>query len=50
MSKDELRRQQVDDYRNSGLSAEIWCEANTMKVSTLRYWYAGQGTAKILSV
>ena len=41
MSKDELRlfrRQQVDDYRNSGLSAEIWCEANTMKVSTLRYW------------
>ncbi len=41
MSKDELRlfrRQQVDDYRHSGLSAETWCEANAMKVSTLRYW------------
>lgn len=41
MSKDELRlfrRQQVDDYRHSGLSAETWCEANSMKVSTLRYW------------
>lgn len=41
MSKDELhllRRRQVDDYRNSGLSAETWCEANAMKVSTLRYW------------
>ena len=41
MSKDELhrfRRQQIDDYRNSGQSAETWCEVNEMKVSTLRYW------------
>ena len=41
MSKDKLhnfRRRQVDDYRNSGLSAGTWCEANSMKVSTLRYW------------
>lgn len=41
MTKDELhifRRQQIDDYRNSGQSAENWCEANAMKVSTLRYW------------
>ncbi|KAF5077721.1 hypothetical protein DSECCO2_147560 [anaerobic digester metagenome] len=41
MSKDELflfRRQQIEDYRNSGQSAETWCEVNTMKVSTLRYW------------
>lgn len=29
MSKDELflfRRQQIEDYRNSGQSAETWCE------------------------
>lgn len=41
MSKDELhafRRQQIEDYRNSSQSAETWCEANAMKVSTLRYW------------
>lgn len=41
MSNNELhnfRRQQIDDYHNSGLSAVIWCEANSMKVSTLRYW------------
>lgn len=41
MSKDELhlfRSQQIDDYRNSGQSAETWCDANAMKVSTLRYW------------
>ena len=41
MSKDELhlfRRQQIEDYRNSGQSAETWCEATEMKVSTLRYW------------
>lgn len=41
MSKDELhafRRQQIEDYRNSGQSAETWCEGNEMKVSTLRYW------------
>ena len=41
MSIDELhafRRQQIEDYRNSSQSAETWCEANAMKVSTLRYW------------
>ena len=41
MTKDELRlfrRQQIDDYRNSGQSAKAWCNANEMKVSTLRYW------------
>ena len=41
MSKDELhlfRRQQIEDYRKSGQSAETWCEGNAMKVSTLRYW------------
>lgn len=41
MSKDELhvfRRQQIEDYRNSGQLAETWCEANAMKVSTLCYW------------
>ena len=41
MSKDELhlfRRQQIEDYRNSGQSAETWCDGNAMKVSTLRYW------------
>ncbi|PKM71331.1 MAG: hypothetical protein CVU92_08990, partial [Firmicutes bacterium HGW-Firmicutes-17] len=41
MSKDELhlfRRQQIEDYRKSGQSAETWCDGNAMKVSTLRYW------------
>jgi hypothetical protein len=41
MTKDELhifRRQQVDDYHNSGLSAIVWCEMNSMKLSTLHYW------------
>ena len=41
MSKDELhlfRRQQIEDYRNSGQTAETWCDGNAMKVSTLRYW------------
>ena len=41
MSKDELhlfRRQQIEDYRKSGQSAETWCEGNAMTVSTLRYW------------
>lgn len=41
MSNDELhnfRRQQIDDYHNSGLSAAVWCETNSVKVSTLRYW------------
>ncbi|MBC3803388.1 hypothetical protein GH808_02910 [Acetobacterium fimetarium] len=41
MSKDELhafRRQQIEDYRNSSQSAETWCYANAMKLSTLRYW------------
>ena len=48
MSKDELhafRRQQIEDYRNSSQSAETWCEANAMKVSTLRYlWTQGDGS------
>ncbi len=41
MSKDELqifRRQQIDDYHNSGFSAVVWYETNSMKLSTLRYW------------
>ena len=41
MSKDELhlfRRQQIEDYRKSGQSAETWCDGNAMKVPTLRYW------------
>ena len=41
MSKDELhlfRRQQIEDYRKSGQTAETWCDGNAMKVSTLRYW------------
>ena len=41
MSNNELlifRRQQIDDYHNSGLSAVVWCETNSVKLSTLRYW------------
>lgn len=33
-----IRRQQVCDYRVSGLTAEAWCSQNNLKVSTLRYW------------
>ena len=34
----ELRRSQINAFRESGLTADIWCQENHVKVSTLRYW------------
>ncbi|MDA8226764.1 MAG: hypothetical protein M0T74_03510 [Desulfitobacterium hafniense] len=33
-----FRRQQVSNFRSSGMTAVAWCSVNNMKVSTLRYW------------
>jgi len=33
-----FRRQQVSNFRSSGMTAVAWCSENNMKVSTLRYW------------
>lgn len=30
--------QHIADYRISGRSARVWCEANNISVHTLRYW------------
>ena len=34
----QLRAKQVEDYRNSGIPARVWCEENQMSIHTLKYW------------
>ncbi len=34
----ELRRKQVEAYRNSGKTLQVWCEENQTSIHTLRYW------------
>ena len=36
--KRALRMEQVAEYRQSGLSAEQWCQENELNLYTLRYW------------
>jgi len=33
-----IRRQQVNDFRASGLTATAWCTEHNLSISTLRYW------------
>ena len=34
----ELRSKQVEAYRNSGKTAQIWCDENQLNIHTLKYW------------
>ena len=36
--KRALRMEQVAEYRQSGLSAEQWCQENELNLHTLKYW------------
>ena len=38
LSKQELWRLRINEYRSSGLSAQEWCRQNSYTVSILRYW------------
>lgn len=38
LSKQELWKLRIREYRNSGLTAREWCSQNSFTVSTLRYW------------
>lgn len=38
LSKEELWRLRINDYRSSGLAAREWCHQNQFSLSTLRYW------------
>jgi hypothetical protein len=38
LSKEELWRLRINDYRSCGLTAAEWCSKNQFPVSTLRYW------------
>jgi len=34
----ELRSKQVEAYRNSGKTAQVWCDENQLSIHTLKYW------------
>lgn len=34
----EMRTKQVESYRNSGMTARVWCEENQVSIHTLKYW------------
>ena len=38
LSKEELWKLRIKDYRNSGLIAGEWCINNQFSLSQLRYW------------
>ncbi len=38
LSKQELWVHRINNYRASGLTAQVWCQQNSYSVSTLRYW------------
>jgi hypothetical protein len=38
LSKQELWRLRINDYRSSGLTALEWSSQNSFSLSTLRYW------------
>jgi hypothetical protein len=38
LTKRQKWEQHVANYRSSGKSAKVWCEANQVKIHTLRYW------------
>jgi hypothetical protein len=38
LSKEELWRLRIKDYRNCRLTAAEWCRKNQFSVSALRYW------------
>jgi hypothetical protein len=38
LTKEELWRLRINDYRSSGFTAKEWCSQNRFPVSTLRYW------------
>ena len=38
LSKQELWKLRINDYRSSGLTALEWCSQNSLALSTLRYW------------
>lgn len=38
LSKEELWKLRINNYRSSGLTAREWCSQNKFPLSTLRYW------------
>ena len=38
MTKRELWRVRIDQYRSSGMTAKDWCISKDLSVSSLRYW------------
>lgn len=38
LSKEELWKLRIKDYRNSGLIAAEWCSRNQLSLTQLRYW------------
>ncbi|MCK4259680.1 MAG: hypothetical protein KAX49_11920 [Halanaerobiales bacterium] len=38
ITKRKKCEQHVADYRSSGQTAKVWCEANNLNRYTLRYW------------
>jgi hypothetical protein len=34
----ELRTNQIEAYRNSGKTAQAWCDENQLNIHTLKYW------------
>lgn len=34
----KIKMKQVEDYRQSGLTAREWCRQNKISLSNLRYW------------
>lgn len=34
----KLRTRQVEAYRNSGKTAQVWCDENQLNIHTLKYW------------
>jgi len=50
LSKAELWKLRINEYRSSGLTAKEWCSQNNISLSTLQYWVRSLNKTRLSKV